>query len=285
MRAQMLRRRGLGRGSCNGISDYMSNVLGRDILVVRNDQPTDWNEVDLLIRWGCTSTIFPHTKLELNSSKHIHLVNNKQGTRVLCEDLAPPTIFAKYAFENYDFTDGSMWIGRPKTHSQGKNAVFCRSREDLENDTTSEYWSLYLPKEKEYRVYCFMGRVLCVAEKVPTDREAVLWNRAQGGSSFVNVRWSDWPIDCIRTALIAQERTGIDFTGVDVMVFDDQPFLLELNSAPTLSSKYRQECFAKAFDWVLSSLEEGSSLEELWFNIGEYVTNWKGAIHPAIWRG
>jgi glutathione synthase/RimK-type ligase-like ATP-grasp enzyme len=171
-------------------------------------------------------------------------------------------------------------LGRPATHSQGKYAIRSCDEEDLEQDTTSAYWSQYLPKQKEYRVYCFFGRVVAVAEKVPTDPNAIVWNHHGGGSVFKNVRWGDWPLDVCLEALKAQDVMNIDFTGVDVMVYNDKPYVLELNSAPSLSSPYRKEVFAKAFEYTFKEIEiAGMALS---WPIPERAESYKTLIHPAL---
>ena len=281
MITQILRRKGLGRGSCAGISRYWANELGRDVRAIQYDKEDP--DCDILIRWGCTASVVSHHLFTINTSQMIHRVNDKVGCRRELLDLCPPTMFLVeddvFCPPNYTGNEG-MWIGRQSTHSQGRNAVFCKSLEDIHNDSKSTYWTLYLPKQKEYRIYCLFGKVLCVAEKIPTDPTAVLWNKAQNGSTFVNVRWGEWPIEVCKMALEAQRRIGIDFSGIDVIVYNEQPYLLELNSAPTLSLAYRQQCFAKGFEWVIQYIENYNKKPP--FFEKEIVTNYKQLIHPAM---
>jgi len=55
---------------------------------------------------------------------------------------------------------------------------------------------------------------------------------------------------------------------------DNKPYVLELNSAPSQTSPYRQLCSAKAFKWMHDHREETLPV----------VTEggWKEYIHPAI---
>lgn len=280
MKTQILRRKKLGRSSCNGISNFWSNNLERDVRVVRSD----WEQVDcdVLFRWGCTAQT-QGVKFQVNTSDMIHTMANKLECRRDLEDISPPTHFNKSTLVNnpFSFDNNAMWIGRPATHSQGRNAVFCRSVEDVMNDTTSSYWSLFIPKQKEYRIYVLFGKILCVAEKIPTDPNAVLWNKAQNGSTFVNVKWSDWPMECINHALCSQYALGVDFAGIDVMEHYGHPYILELNSAPTLSSPYRQQCFARGFEWVVQQIEE-LGRKPYFFQLNVDAESWKDVIHPAI---
>jgi hypothetical protein len=46
--------------------------------------------------------------------------------------------------------------------------------------------------------------------------------------------------------------SSLDFGAVDVMVdANGRPYVLEINSAPSQTSPYRQECMAKAFDYIV----------------------------------
>ena len=52
-------------------------------------------------------------------------------------------------------------------------------------------------------------------------------------------------------------------------------YILEINSAPSLTSPYRQECMAKGFDWIV---EHGKDHIPLVEERGGY----RKFIHPAV---
>ena len=56
---------------------------------------------------------------------------------------------------------------------------------------------------------------------------------------------------------------------------NNTPYILEINSAPSLTSPYRQSCMAKCFSYIL---EKGKSHIPLISEKG----GWKKFIHPAI---
>jgi glutathione synthase/RimK-type ligase-like ATP-grasp enzyme len=137
------------------------------------------------------------------------------------------------------------------------------------------YISSFVDKVAEYRIFCAQGRVGCVASKTPADASSVAWNVYQGGS-FTNVRWDEWPLRAIKAALEARTLSGLDFSGVDVMVDrQGKPFILEINSAPSLTSEYRQRCFARIFDYIV---DHGKDPIPLVTEKGGYTK----FIHPAI---
>ena len=70
--------------------------------------------------------------------------------------------------------------------------------------------------------------------------------------------------------------TVLDFGAVDVMVdADGRPYVLEINSAPSQTSPYRQECMAKAFDYIVRNGKEPIPV------IAERG-GYKRFIHPAL---
>jgi glutathione synthase/RimK-type ligase-like ATP-grasp enzyme len=123
-------------------------------------------------------------------------------------------------------------------------------------------------------VFVANGRAVWVAEKTPGNPQDVAWNVARGGR-FDNVKWGDWPMPAVRAAVAASNVIGTDFAGVDVMLDEHNiPYVLELNSAPSQTSPYRQLCSAKAFKWMYD--HRGETLPVV------AVGGWKEYIHPAI---
>ena len=269
--ATIIRRRGLGMSSCKGIAEFSKQGIGW----IRNDKelPQD----DLYIRWGCTSNV--PTKNVLNTAAAIHEVNDKTGFRKVLDEkeLCPKTWF-----DAWGFTQGILKRGvivRPSKHAQGRNIYLCYSEPEFLKaiDKCGHGWyaSEYVDKAQEFRVAVVQGRAVWVAEKTPGNPDAIAWNVAKGGR-FDNVRWNDWPLKVVKTAIEAFNCSSLDFGGVDVMVGKDGSVtVLEINSAPSLTSPYRQECMAKAFDYIIENGKERIPLVD---EKGKYLK----FIHPAL---
>ena len=244
----ILRRRNLGRTSCREISRFSEEP----IRVVRNDR-VGAPDAGTLFRWGCTSDI-GEVGTVVNTAKAIHEVNNKKDFRMLLQndgtDLVPET-----------FTEESitMWnphypvVLRPGTHSRGRNIYVVNTHIELldtvrRRNIHNWYASRLVYKAAEYRVAVAQGRVVWVERKTPGNPEDVAWNVARGGR-FDNVNWDAWPLQAVRKSVEAFNISSLDFGGVDVMVDQEgKAYIIEINSAPSLTSPYRQECFAKVFD-------------------------------------
>lgn len=295
MTAIILRRRKLGRTSAREISNFSKT----NILNIRNDQPFPDN-IDLVFRWGCTSNLPAGVKV-VNTAEAIHEVADKATFRKTTADagLAPKTWLSiedyyNWAFEHWDHmgpADDDLLgnedfnhelIVRRSTHHQGRYLDHCKTFKDLEKACKkygegNYYISEFVNKVAEYRVFIVQGRVVWVAEKTPANPNAVAWNVAQGGR-FDNVRWDNWPLKAVRVAREAFLLTKLDFGGVDVMVDGDgSAYVLEINSAPSQTSPYRQECTAKAFDYIVEHGKERIPVIEA---RGDY----KKFIHPGIFN-
>ena len=289
MTAVVLRRRKLGLGSCNGIKQFSK----QNISWVRNDKAFPIN-TNIVFRWGCTSDV-PAGVTVVNSAKAIHTVADKSGFRKITADkgLAPKTWLSYEAYEkdqDWEFNNNiemgvnaklpNKVVVRRSTHHQGRYLHVASTYEEmcgacLKYGEGNYYISEFIDKVEEYRVFIVSGRAVWVAKKTPGNPQDVAWNVAQGGR-FDNVRFDDWPLRVVKTAREAFLLSGLDFGGVDVMVDKaGKPYVLEINSAPSQTSPYRQECTAKAFDYIV---QHGKG------NIP--VTEEKGGylkfIHPAI---
>lgn len=280
MKVQFLRRYRLGKGSTNGILQYMREYGENNASVVRND--TGNTDAPIVVRWGCTS----HTgaRITINPAESIHRVNTKDAFRKLLQDSGvsvPLSFFDKSSvLHHLQENPGTRYIGRASKHSQGRGAEVITNIPELSRSRSS-YWSVIIPKQQEFRVYCFFGSVIAVAEKVCNDPSVLLWNRAQGNSIFKNVRWTAWPIDVIKEALKVHKLSGCDFEGVDVMVHDGRPYILESNSAPSLTTEYRKQCFAKAFHDVINHIRTHNE-KPAHNECDMSKTKYKSFIHKSI---
>lgn len=285
MKILFVRRRGLGHSSTKGLAQELEK-WGMTSLIWRNDRPLGLvNETDLaVVRWGCTATLPSGLTStgSMNTSRGIHNVNDKLGfLKVL--DQSPlqkgllPVITRGSTIE--DPTLAQTWVIRPRHHSQGRNLRVVTT-DTLMQSIGEGYARPLVQKKAEYRVYVVDGRVVNVARKTPGNPEDVAWNVAQGGR-FDNVRWGDWPINVVDLACSVFPYTGLNFTGIDVMVDEDnEAWFIEANSAPSLpfnsdgSTTYRHKCMAKALAY--SVLENKGMLE---YQQGE---GYRGYIHPAL---
>ena len=277
--ATILRRRKLGLTSCREISNMSQQGVG----FIRNDKPWPQGE-GVCIRWGTTTNV-PNGVRVINSAAGIHKVADKRGFRELLDDeeLCPYTWMNELSFLNDNRTEFPLVV-RTKVHAQGRGLWLVNNHAELRHRCNqlgegNYYLAEYVPKVAEYRVLVAQGRVVWVAQKTPGNPEDVAWNVAKGGR-FDNVRWDEWPSAVVENAIAAWGLSGLHFGGVDVMVdAEGKAYCLEINSAPSQTSPYRQSCMAKTFDWMLLN----DMLDRREFQPVQHRT-WKDSIHPALWE-
>lgn len=286
MTVVMLRRQKLGRTSCKEIV-RMSNKIDA---VIRNDKPFP-DDTTMVIRWGTTSNV--PCRDVVNTAEAIHRVGDKAGFRRvlmdnfynekggLGEPLCPNTYFELH-YDNLmqeQYRAEYPLVVRPQTHSQGRNVHLVRTAAEMalavEACEAGWYASPFIDKVSEYRVTFVQGRVCWVAKKTPGNPQDVAWNVARGGR-FDNVRWDEWPLKAVKISREAFLLSGLDFGAVDVMLdADGRPYVIEINSAPSQTSPYRQECMSKCFDYLI---EHGKAAIPVTEERGGY----KKFIHPAL---
>ena len=268
----IIRRRKLGMTSCREIAARSET----GIQWVRNDKQFPEGH-DLVFRWGCTSNV--PVKNVVNTAKAIHQVSDKSGFRMLLDehDLCPST-FLRPGDVPQEVVEAGMVV-RPAVHSRGRKLTVVYTYPDLQAAMleygAGAYCGSLIPKVAEYRVFVVQGRAVAVAQKTPGNPDDVAWNVAKGGR-FDNVRWDDWNLKMVRTAIEGFNLSELDFGGVDVMVdAEGECYILEINSAPSLTSEYRQTCFTKAFDYIVRNGKERIPLVP---ERGGYLK----FIHPAV---
>lgn len=283
MTAIILRRRKLGRGSSKGICE--ASTTG--ITTVRNWKDRFPSNVSVVFRWGCTSSLGRGDVTVVNTAESIHWCANKKQGRL---DMQEAGVRVPKTWTVRDFLScpwgssgsandcGTYFVVRPSTHSQGRDldvVSYDTARRNLHPKYEDGYISKLINKVAEYRVFVCQNRAVWVAKKTPGNPDQVAWNVAQGGR-FDNVRWGEWPMAVVVEALKAAKVSGTDFCGVDVMVdAEGNPYVLEVNSAPSQTSPYRQQCVAKAFDYIVQNGKQH-------FPDPDSPRRWRDVIHPAL---
>lgn len=280
MSAIILRRRKLGRGSSKGITDASTTGIS----TVRNWKDRFPANLSTVFRWGCTSSLDRGDVTVVNTAKSIHWCANKKQGRL---DMQAAGVKVPETYGNVTAVESlsGRWILRPAQHAQGKHVYDFTTTGEVEDQyvdmlaiATSlgeHYISSFIGKVAEYRVFVCQNRAVWVAKKTPGNPDDVAWNVAQGGR-FDNVRWGEWPMAVVVEAMKAANVSGTDFCGVDVMVdAEGNPYVLEVNSAPSQTSPYRQQCVAKAFDYIVNKGKQH-------FPDVDNVRGWRDVIHPAL---
>lgn len=237
-----------------GINAEPAGIYNKHIIHHKN--------TDVLIRFGNTDD-FPlkEKSIEINSPKCIRLGSNKSKSRDILQQnevRVPQSYFSK--------NDACLMamkfplIGRPKNHQHGENIEFIENLKQLEK-SHSDYYSEYLPKDKEYRVYLVNFKAVHMAEKIVEDKTQIAWNSHQNGV-LVDVFDLENYKEIVDEAIKAARIIGQGFSGVDILLYKNKPYICELNASPALSNKTKLEVITKSFKELIDYYAETGKLKE-----------------------
>jgi hypothetical protein len=270
----LLRRRGSAIATARGIKALLPSML-----VVPEHQIHRHNNIDILIRWRSKEPC--QSRFEINTIDMINRMDSKKESRRFFQEIGisvPKSYFSKEDILSKTDVQYPL-LGRKKYHSQGKGIEIIKNKNDVLN-SQSEYWSEYIQKDREYRVYVFMGKIIGISEKIPEDKNSVAWNNSLGNAVFKTIPWNSFNKDMCNLVLDSTSLLDVDFSAVDVIEKDGTFYIIELNSAPTLSG-YRQTIFARAFSWLIKTIEE-TGTKPYNKKTSVFITKTSELIHPSV---
>lgn len=192
----------------------------------------------------------------LNRPYAVANATNKRQMRSLFQEheMPIPRLLSINEALDYEFHDwygrqvGSV-VGRPDSHRQGRGFWLCNSAEDVvramdgtRRKAAATHFMEYIDADHEFRVHVVNGKSIKISEKI-------------GGGNHRNGARFQYPEDfhhkktVRRAAIKAVESLGLDFGAVDILWANDQPYVLEVNSAPCLtdSNSDTLERYVRAF--------------------------------------
>jgi len=146
----------------------------------------------------------------------------------------PETILGPTTYETIATTIGTPFVAKPITGAQGTGVTLVSSQAELETVRTEQkhkplIYQAYMEGAEEYRVYTLGNRGITSYKKVPSEKDFRA-NLHVGGSMH--------PTEPERKAALlafaAKVATAfdVDISGVDVLLKDDELYLLEINTQP-----------------------------------------------------
>ena len=289
MRNLFFRRNKMGLETIRTIRSKMNPSKRPDI---RNDSTAIPNgNNSLMFTWGLVRSGLDKGYRVLNHPSRVALTSDKGKFRrkLFNNSLTMFTTTDKYDTRSYIENRDDTLILRPRNHFGGNDLVVLDGRLSVEERLAllNEHWkdgsyaSLYIKKDKEFRVFVVQDKVAFVVEKIVEDKDTVAWNVAAGGR-FENVRFSKWNMNVVGYAIGAMKLSGLSYGAVDVIVKDNRPYVLEINTSPHLTADYWSTCVAKCFDHII---ETDNPEPYLYFGSLRNLSNnhnWKHFVHPAI---
>lgn len=234
---------------------YIKEYLDTSLTKFKKIPINDFNlNNKIVVRWGNRIEIEKDERsIIYNDNQQARKASNKKLAReifiknnILCPQLlTPKSDNLKYPI-----------IARPNEHSKGENFVVINNLKEFETHYNTNnidwYYSEFIDKEREFRVHCGHGKILAIMEK--PKGEGIAWNRVLNEDPFVRVKQEEYKYKLFAIALQAMKVIGLDFGGVDIMLKGDTPYVIEINTSPSIeNSEYVNDRYSKYFNWLFSS--------------------------------
>lgn len=215
----------------------------------------------LVINWGVSGgSEYDRRHVWLNHGTKIRNAVNKADAFV-CFGINGVSVPRIAMYKQEINWDGITLARTNLTGSGGDGIVVVRPGEELPE---APMYVEYIRKSAEYRVHVVRGEVICVQQKrkregVEQSRDAGLIRNHANGWVFAvnNVEFSTESVEreIKDQSIAAVAALGLDFGAVDIIVdkAGTKAYVLEVNSAPGLSSPTLIEAYRSAFTRIIYS--------------------------------
>jgi hypothetical protein len=151
-------------------------------------------------------------------------------------------------------------FGRKLQHREGKDILVALQPEDVALRTAAgaQFFTEYVPRETEYRIWVYRRRHLRTYQKVMRHPEQYRFFGCsyRNGFAFELVNSDLVPRGAVNMAYVAVDALGLDFGAVDVLqAKDGRFFVLEVNTAPGVEG--RRECITALADKMANWVRRG----------------------------
>ncbi len=216
---------------------------------------------DFIIRWGSTKRIPIKPSRVINKLTNVALTADKlQSLAVLSNAgiTTPEIITAAKADELRGYLGREKFpvLGRRIHHTQGRDIVLCLQAIDVRrvlNRGESDYFSVYIPTKREFRIHIFQGKNIRTNQKLLRDGN--IWvpfvRNFENGYVFGLPKKPLAP-EQEQLAQKAVATLGLDFGAVDLIVSDEnKSYILEVNTGPALQGENGLEAYTAEFQKIL----------------------------------
>jgi len=173
------------------------------------------------VNWG-----YPVIEDAINPSEAIRLASNKRVAL---------TLMAAQGVPVPEFTTDLPAVARPDKHFGGSGFFLCQTFDDVlwADEHGATHLLAFIEGGREFRVHVAFGKSIKVAEKIGGNP---LIRNFKHGSKFMYPQNFEHKKTLRKLAKRAVRVLGLDFGAVDIIWKDGKWYVLEVNTAPSLTS-------------------------------------------------
>ena len=231
---------------------------------------------DLLIRWGSRAGVGIKPNRVVNYRSPLSKVSSKTEFFTLATNKYLP--IPRWGWTASDI-GGYPCLGRLDNLSGGEGIKYLFNQTE---DEGYEFYTEYIPIEREFRVHVFNDQCITLQEKVREDGQAgtstgFIPRNHSNGYVFSRKDTKYYPV-VASLGVAAVAITGLDFGAVDIAIDGNTQALriLEVNSAPSLEGTTLTE-YAVRLGAVCSQVSDSYSTNELASRCADYLTFFEGS--------
>ncbi len=201
--------------------------------IVRNKT----KDYDAVLCWGCGNRdplvkAVPALNGKVNSFNKLGALKEFQRAE-LC---TPITITPEC--KDLGFYGRGPWFGRNISHAKGKDISVFDTWAKVITDRSKDFYTLYVPHQRELRAWTFQGKTLAIYEKHYKNPGLENYKNLEYRSELRDDLLQDKKLTS--SAAKATEAINLDFGAVDMLEGNDgNYYVLEVNSMPDVSSMIR----------------------------------------------
>lgn len=183
----------------------------------------------------------------LNNVEAVKTASNKLSALAAMEEagVSVPQFTTDKRVAKYWLEDGHTIVERHALNGNSAEGIRVVNLDDSSVENTlndAPLYTKFIPKSREFRVHVFRGNIIDYQEKKKLAKE----KRPENFNKYISSHTMGWVfcrndikhIESVKAeAIKAVSVLGLDFGAVDVVFYEETPYVLEVNTAPGIMGK------------------------------------------------
>tara|TARA_R110000765_G_scaffold223037_3_gene327149 strand:- start:11665 stop:12447 length:783 start_codon:yes stop_codon:yes gene_type:complete len=218
-------------------------------------------EWDTIFNWGSSGWEAMEGQTIYNHPKFIkHAVNKRQCLKTLEKQGCPVIPWTRDQEQATRWLEHGHWVmSRERIMgARGQGCVLVKELEDANLLAEGKFYTMFKKKCREFRIHAAFGKCILYQQK----RRREDFDNLPGNDNFVRNSGSGW-VFCIKdvkhvelleeVGVKAIEALQLDYGSVDIVYHQNTPYILEVNTASSISGKSTMQAYVDAFQGKLNA--------------------------------